>query len=363
MNLQKYTKAAKIFAITGALLCSTSLVYAETVVHTTRHYRDSLNAAKNAADDESLAEINTKSKHNVADNKPKKTRRPAPYSWEDALDYAMMYPEDITPHTLGGYKDKYGNFSKWCCLDFLGDQGLCNRGDSFWGRPSHTFIRFTIQYGQVTNNITPFPVIIWAGDINRYEKDPYDRNPYNNVQEKREPRYLRIVFESGYEKEFPTDYKQTKWYYYKNFNIYDILFLPLSLFFPISVADRRKGYIFLTSEDVWDIYKHGNIANIYLDDGHGFGMGTGQLSFFYSGEKQEEHKRQLNYGIEHMVRLLNINPATLAYERQQNKIATEKEYRENEKNKLKEEVKRDMMRKELLEEVKKEAQEEIKLGR
>ncbi len=71
MNLQKYTRTAKICAITGALLCSTSLVYAETVVHTTRHYRDSLNAAKNTADDAPTATLQLGASGGICGNVPR----------------------------------------------------------------------------------------------------------------------------------------------------------------------------------------------------------------------------------------------------------------------------------------------------
>jgi len=338
-------------------------------VHTTRYHYGVANAGGDSQGEKPVAEINAKSKANAeANNTPKKLRRPRPYSWEQAVGYAEMYPEDITPHKIGGYKDKYGNFSKWRCIDFLGDQGLCNRGDSFWGRPSHTFLRFTIHYGQETNEPTPFATIIWAADINRRHQNDLnsnyaDMNINNNNYElkKISPKYLRIVFESGYEKEFPTDMENMRWLHYANFNIFDIL-TPWSRifpwFFPTSIGYKRSGYIFLTYEDLWDIYKHGNIVNVYLDDGHGLGMGTGQLSFFYSGEKQEEHKRQLTYGIEHMIRLLNINPATVAYDRKQREDEERKAHYDKVREEVKNEIYKDEIRKEIMEEVRKEYRED-----
>ncbi|MBO6178221.1 MAG: hypothetical protein J6O04_03530 [Selenomonadaceae bacterium] len=364
MNIQVYKRLANVLGLSGLLILSNASVNAETIVHTTRYSYDTETSANNSPQVEKTNyKAPSKANNKSVKKNEIKPHRPIPYSWDAAVDYAKIYPEDITIHKIGGYKDKYGNFSKWRCLDFLGDQGLCNRGDSFWGVPEQTYLRIMIHYGQETNPPMPFALIIWAADINRYEKDNNDRNPYHRVQEKREPRFLRIVFESGYEKEFSTDWKDTNWYYYRNFNIYDILYFPLSLFIPTSVADRRKGYIFLTSEDVWDIYKHGNIANVYLDDGRGFGMSTGTLSFFYSGDKQEEHKEQITYAFEHMVSILNINPATLAYEKNKRKETEEREYREKIRSRLKNEVKQDMIVKDLMEEVKEEVKAEIQLGK
>lgn len=366
MNFKKSINKAKVCAIIGALLSSSSLTYAETVVHTTRHYSDKLNVASDLSNETPLAEIKVKSRDNNANNKPKKTKRPQPYSWDDALDYAKMYPEDITPHKIGGYKDKYGNFSNWRCIDFLGDQGLMNRGNSFWGRPSRTYLRLAIHYGQETNPIRPFATIIWAADVNkRYQNDLNQNLNDTNINDTNidkntsHPKYIRIVFESGYEKEFSTDLDTMRGASYSIFNIYDILF-PFSLFFS-TVGDQRSGYIILTSEDIWDIYKHGNIANVYLDDNKGLGLGTGQLSFFYSGEKQEEHKRQLTYGIEHMVRLLNINPATVAYDRKQREDAEKKTRYDKVRSEAKEQVYMEEMKKEVLAEVREEIRESKEL--
>lgn len=362
LKIRNWAKKLNICAVAGAMLLTFTSANAETIVHTTRYNYDADNYA-NSVENATALTATAKAKQNGTKKKPT-PRRPVPYTWEQAVEYAEMHPEDITPHKIGGYKDKYGNFSKWRCIDFLGDQGLMNRGNSFWGRPSHTYLRLVIHYGQETNAPTPFATIIWAADVNkRYQNDLNqnlnDRKRNNFITDNSSPQYIRIVFESGYEKEFSTDLKNIRGLYYSNFNIKDILLFPLSLLLSTSAGDKRSGYILLTNEDIWDIYKHGKIANVYLDDDKGMGLGTGQLSFFYSGNKQEEDKIQLTYGFEHIVRLLDITPATLEGERILRKRQEDKEYRE----KLREEVRKEIMKEEMRKEILEEVREEYKLGK
>lgn len=369
MDTTKYAKRLKVCVATCALLLTAASANAETVVHTTRYNYDAENYAsdiENATTLTGTAKVKQQNKNTAGAKKGPTPRRAVPYTWEMAVEYAQMHSEDITPHKIGGYKDKYGNFSNWRCIDFLGDQGLMNRGNSFWGRPSRTYLRLAIHYGQETNPIRPFATIIWAADVNkRYQNDLNQNLNDTNINDTNididkntsHPKYIRIVFESGYEKEFSTDLDTMRGASYSIFNIYDILF-PFSLFFS-TVGDQRSGYIILTSEDIWDIYKHGNIANVYLDDNKGLGLGTGQLSFFYSGDKQEEDKQQLTYGFEHIVRLLNISPATLEGERILKKKQEEKEYRDKLRKEVREEIIKEEIRKEILEEVR----EEVRLGK
>ena len=364
LNIRNWAKKLNICAVAGAMLLTFTGANAETIVHTTRYNYDADNYANSVENATALtATAKAKQKNNGVKKKPT-PRRSVPYTWEMAVEYAEMHPEDITPHKIGGYKDKYGNFSKWRCIDFLGDQGLMNRGNSFWGTPSRTYLRLAIHYGQETNAPKPFATIIWAADINkRHQNDlnqnSNDMNINNNELKNISPKYLRIVFESGYEKEFSTDMEKMRYLHYSNFNIYDILYFPLSIIFPTSVGYKRSGYILLTNEDIWDIYKHGNIVNVYLDDDKGLGLGTGQLSFFYSGNKQEEDKIQLTYGFEHIVRLLDITPATLEGERILKKRQEDKEYRD----KIREEVKKEIIKEEIRKEILEEVREEYKLGK
>ncbi len=243
------------------------------------------------------------------------------------MGYAEMYPEDITPHKYGGYKDQYGNFSKMRILDFLGDEGLANRGNSIFGIGNWTSLRITLNYGQETVPTQPFAAILW--NFNKM----MDWNTSN-------PQTVNIVFESGYVKTLSTS---KEWY---------------SLYYHPGIvwntwASHYGGSVLLTNEDVWEIYKHGNIANVYVDNG-----GYGKVHFFYSGEKQEEHKRQLTYAFEHLMRLLNITPATLAYERTQRKVFEKRAYRDKLTAEAKNEIYKDEIRKEIMEEVRKEYRED-----
>ena len=376
MNIQLYKRLAKVLGLSGLLILSNASVNAETIVHTTRYSYDTESSADTSPQvQETNYNAPAKAKSKSVKKNELKPHRPAPYTFESAIEYAKVYPEDITVHRYGGYKDKYGNFSKWRCLDFLGDAGLFNRGDSFWGRPSHTYLRLMVHYGQETNAPAPFATLIWAADINKRHQNDINTNindkkrEYINTDKNGRktsnvlPKYIRIVFESGYEKELSTNMEEMRWLPYSNPNIYDILYFPLSLFFATSVGDKRSGYILLSSEDLWDIHKHGYIANVYLDDDKGYGVGTGSLSFFYSGEKQAEDKEQLTYGFEHIVRLLNINPATIAYERNKRKAAEKKAYKDKLRSEVKDEIYKEEIKKELGKEIMEEVREEYRLDK
>lgn len=327
LNIRNWAKKLNVCAIAGAMLLTFTSANAETIVHTTRYNYDADNYANSVENAMALtATAKAKQKNNGVKKKPT-PRRSVPYTWEMAVEYAEMHPEDITPHKIGGYKDKYGNFSRVRVLDFLGDAGLSNSGMSFWGTPDHTFLRVTLDYGQATNPRKPIAIIGWATD-RRYLG--------NDV-----PTYLKIVFESGYEKKILITGKMLKTSY-----------INWALFFP-TFASKYSSHVELTNEDVWDIYKHGDIANVYIDDGY-----KGGTSFFYSGNKQEEHKRQLTYGFEHMVKLLDITPATLAYERTKREAAEKKEYQDKLRTEAKTEIYKEEIKKEISDEVKKEYQED-----
>lgn len=352
--MKAYSKKAKITVVSASLfLLPFSCAYGETVVHTTRYHYDA-NVADNAPVIENFSkkESVSKQKSNFAANSGKKQKRrlPAPYSFEQAIDYAEMQPDDITIHKIYGMKDKYGNFSKWVYFDFLGDQGLYNRGDSFWGFADHTYLRLTMHIGQETNKIKPFVILSWHADVNRlYKKSPMKEDFKDPILDnKYKPTAIRIVFESGYEKSFPIEPRQIYGYNYLHFGL-----------FLIEIGLNRGSYIVLSNEDIWEIYRHGNIANVCLDDGYG----TGNVSFFYSGEKQEEHKRQLTYGFQHIARLLNVNKNTIIAEREKREALERKEYRENVRAELKERVRKELVEKDLLKEVREEVQEEIKLDK
>ena len=217
-------------------------------------------------------------------------------------------------------------------LDFLGDDGLANRGNSILGIGNFTKLRVTLNYGQATVRSQPFAVIYW--NFNKL----YDKNTSN-------PHTINIVFESGYVKAIST---AKEWY---------AAYLHRGLVVNTFASDY-SGSALLTREEIWDIYQHGKIANVYLDNG-----GYGGVSFFYSGNKQEEHKQQLTYGFEHMVRLLNITPATLAYERNIRLAAEKKAYRNGLRSEVKNEIYKEEIKKELGKEIMEEVREEYRLDK
>lgn len=317
LNKRNYIKSAKILGIVGAfLLFGGSFVYAETVVHTEKS--DTVRA-------KARANLNA-----TANKKEITPRKPVPYTWDQAVEYAKMHKEDITPHKYGGYKDKFGNFSRLRTLDFLGDEGLANRGNSILGFPDFTYLRLWINYGQGTEKTQPFAVISW--NFNRL-------SGFNEEN----PQVCNIVFESGYVKQLSTS---SQWYSAGYIHSGILVY---------SWASDRGGSVVLSNEDIWDIYKHGDIANVYVNYG-----GSRNINFFYSGNKQEEHKKQLTYGFEHLTRLLNINPSTLEYERRQRKIYEINQYRGKIRSKLKNEIKAKILEEEFKKEVQEEVREEIR---
>ncbi|MBO6304711.1 MAG: hypothetical protein J6M62_06520 [Selenomonadaceae bacterium] len=346
MNIRNWAKKLNICAVAGAMLLTFTSANAETIVHTTRYNYDADNYANSVENATALtATAKAKQKNNATNKKEPTPRRPVPYTFAQAIDYAEMYPEDITVHRIHGIKDKYGNFGNWLFLDFLRRKGLNNAGNAFWGFPEQTFLRVTLHFGQEINPQEPFAMLSWGADLNKLNKLTR-RAPM--VSAKYRPISLKIVFESGYEKEFlidPNDIGKC------SHLLFGFLFIRVGHYYGSNIE--------LTREDIWDIYKHGNIANVYIENG----LGTGDISFFYSGEKQEEHKQQLTYGFEHMVRLLNINPATLAYERKRREDAEKKRYSDKVRSQVKDELYREIYKEEMRKEILEEVREEYKLGK
>lgn len=328
LNIRNWAKKLNICAVAGAMLLTFTSANAETIVHTTRYNYDADNYANSVENATALTSTaKAKQKNNGATKKKPTPRRSVPYTWEMAVEYAEMHKEDITVHKYGGYKDQYGNFSRMRVLDFLGDEGLANRGNGILGFPDFTYLRLTLNYGQATGSTQPYAIISW--NFNKLAGN----SSSNQI--------LNIVFESGYVKQISTSTEWSSWIYkHSGVLVY-------------TWANDRGGSIWLTNEDIWDIYKHGDIANVYVSS-----SGYKNINFFYSGNKQEEHKRQLTYGFEHLVKLLGITPATIEYDRAKRKAYEKQAYRDRLANGVKEEIYKEEIKKEISDQVKQEYQED-----
>lgn len=242
---------------------------------------------------------------------------PQPMSFDRALAYQKLHSEDIT-FNISEEKDQYGNKEKNRCFDFLGETGHYNEGSSISGYADNTGLRFSVQYGFENEKTVPYAVIGWSADL------PSGKCP---------PHFIRFVFSSGYVKEMPLQ----GWKYYSYIS-YGLL--------VNSIAHKYNGLVKLNDYDIYEIITHGNIAAVYIDDGMG-----GMKHFFYSGDKNAKQKAQLNRGMAHAAKMLDISKDTVSAEYQLQQALAEADRKAKIKAEIRQEITEDMEREALRREV------------
>lgn len=264
--------------------------------------------------------VQTKSSYKSSINPPLSTsgqRAPQPMSFERALAYQKLHSEDITFNT-SKTKDQYGNKGTTRCFDFLGETGHYNQGSSISGYADNTGLRFSVQYGFENAQTAPYAVIGWSADLS---------SPSCH------PNFMRFVFSSGYVKEISLQ----EWAYnpYVNYGL-----------FASSYAYRFHGRIELNNYDIYELITHGDIAAVYIDNGIG-----GVRHFFYSGDKNAKQKAQLNRGLVHMAKMLDISHETVSAEYQMQQAKAEAERKARIKDEIRQEIAEDKEREALRREV------------
>lgn len=260
----------------------------------------------------------------------------AAMSYEEALRYQKLYPDEIIIRNEK-IKDVYGDKKVCRFFNLLKKNGQGHSRGIISGQGERTFINLLINYGFEDGDEEPYAYIRWMADL--------AGTPSGGIN----PTKLYISFEDGFVK---TIYLQGFEYQYQSF----------ANAFSSWWAHCYSGRIKLNDVDIYDVYSHGKIAAVSIDDGRNGDNIEGIVHFFYSGDKDSDEKELLTKGFSHIVKILEIDPDTIetkrtALKNELEKNRTEKLKKEIEQE-IKEEMERESMKKQILEEMK--AKGEIK---
>lgn len=122
----------------------------------------------------------------------------------------------------------------------------------------------------------------------------------------------------------------------------------------------------LTDVDVYDIYTHGAIAAISIDDGNVGDNLQGIQHMFYAGEKDLEEKANMTKGFAHIVAMLEIDAEVLEAKRAALEAEAEQQrlidLRKEVEAEIKAEAEREALKKQILEEMKASGELDAKEG-
>lgn len=250
-------------------------------------------------------------------------RLPKPMDYDNAVLYQIKNSKDIVSHKYT-QKDTDGNKKKLRIFDFLKNEGLYHSGNTLAGVADRSSLRLQLNYGFEGKVQKPVASIVWLADL--------AGNPNNGYK----PKYVRIVFDSGYVKELALQ----GWQYQLEL---------INGVFRSSWAHCFWGAIDLSNMDIYDIVEHGNIAAVYVDDGN-----NNPRHFFYSGNKDTENKASLTRGFQHIAKILDINNITIQQELSEYQINAEQERKSKLRAEIQKEIndekEREAIKKELLSE-------------
>lgn len=261
----------------------------------------------------------------------------AAMTYEEALRYQKLYPDEIYARKVK-MKDTYGEKNNIRVFNLLKKEGVLHTGGStMGGKGERTGINLLINYGFEDEEIEPYAYIRWAADL--------EGSPEGNYA----PEKMFIVFEDGFIKTIDLQGWEYK-------------YQQLMGWFSTMWCHTYGGRIKLSDVDIYDIYSHGKISAVSIDDGVKGDNLNGVKHFFYSGTKDSEEKELLTKGFAHAVKILEIDPNTIeqkriALEKEEENKRIEKVKKEVEKE-IREEMEREALKKQILEEMK--AKGEIK---
>lgn len=255
----------------------------------------------------------------------------AAMTYDEALKYQKLYPNEIYVRNIK-IKDAFGEKSNCRFFSLLKKEGVMHTGGStIGGQGQRTLINFVINYGFENANSEPYAYIRWVADL--------DGSPEGNYA----PEKMFITFEDGFVKSIELQ----GWEYH---------YQELVGWFSGMWCHNYSGRIKLNDVDIYDIYSHGKIAAVSIDDGIKGDNFNGIKHFFYSGDKDAEEKELLTKGFAHAVKILEIDPNTIEekrimFEKEVEKQRLEKMRKEIEQE-IKEEMEREALKKQILEEMK-----------
>ena len=255
----------------------------------------------------------------------------AAMSYEKALQYQAKYPNEIFVRNEK-CKDAYGEKNVERFFNMLKKNGVGHSGgSSVGGKGKRTFLNLLINYGFKNIESEPYAYIRWGADLEGHPEKGYA------------PQSMNIVFEDGFVKTFSLqgwEYRREK---------------LAGLFAPVW-CHLYHGRIRLNDVDLYDIYSHGAIAAVSIDDGISGDNRDGIKHFFYAGEKDLEEKALLTKGFAHTLKILEIDPSTIeakriALAKEAERLRLEQLRKEVEKE-IKEDAEREALKKQILEEMK-----------
>lgn len=254
----------------------------------------------------------------------------AAMTYDEALKYQKLYPEEIYVRNEK-MKDIYGEKKICHYFDLLQKNGVGHTRGIVSGQGERTFLNLLINYGFEDADVAPYAYIRWAADLAGNPKGGY------------EPTKLYISFEDGSVKTI-------------NLQGWEYRYQSIVNMFTNWWAHAYSGRIRLNEVDLYDIYSHGKIAAVAIDDGVSGDNVNGIIHFFYSGEKDSKEKELLTKGFAHAVKILEIDPNTI----EEKRITLEKEIekqrlekmRKEVEQEIKEEMEREALKKQILEEMK-----------
>ena len=255
----------------------------------------------------------------------------AAMSYEKALQYQAMHADDVIKHNAK-MKDIYGEKNVCRYFSLLKKNGVMHTGGSgAGGKGKRTLLNLVINYGFENIDTEPYAYIRWGVDLDGHPDSGYA------------PKNLFITFEDGFVKTI-------------GLQGYEYKYEKLPGFLAPVRCHLYHGRIKLNDVEIYDIYSHGNIAAVSIDDGNGGDNIEGIRHFFYSGEKDLEEKALLTRGFRHTIKILEIDPSTIeakriAYAKEAEKLRLEQLRKEVERE-IKEDAEREALKKQILEEMK-----------
>lgn len=255
----------------------------------------------------------------------------AAMSYEKALQYQAKYPKEIFVSNRK-CKDAYGQKNVERFFNMLKKSGVSHSGGSaIVGKRTGTFLNLLINYGFKNIESEPYAYIRWSADL---EGDP---------EKGYAPKSMNIAFEDGFIKSLSLQ----GWEY---------IYQEGRGFFGPVWGHHYHGRIRLNEVDLYDIYSHGAIASVSIDDGVSGDNLDGVKHFFYSGEKDLKEKALLTKAFAHTLKILEIDASTIeakriAYAKEAEKLRLEQLRKEVEQE-IKEEAEREALKKQILEEMK-----------
>lgn len=254
----------------------------------------------------------------------------AAMTYEEALRYQKLYPDEIIIRNEK-IKDVYGEKRTCRFFNLLLKNGVDHSRGIINGQAERTFINLLINYGFEDNKEEPYAYIRWIADLSGSPEGGFN------------PQELYISFEDGFVKTIPLQG-------------YEYQYQRIVNAFTNWWAHCYAGRINLNDVDIYDIYSHGSIAAVSIDNGSGGDNLNGIIHFFYSGEKDAKEKDILTKGFSHIVKILEIDPSTIERKRiaLKNEIKRQRDekMRKEIEQEIKEEMEREALKKQILEEMK-----------